>query len=325
MNRIYRLVFNAALGTWVAVAENAKGRGKGGRAASALIAVLAVLSPAAHAASAADAAVVGGAGTVATTGLTTTINQTSQRLAIDWTQLSTAANEALKFNQPNAQAIALNRIIGSSPSSFLGSLMANGQVFILNPNGVLFGAGSQVNVGGLVASTLAMSNADFQAGRNVFTKTTGTGSVINQGSMTATQGGYLALLAPEVRNEGVMTASLGTALLAAGNKITLNLNNGSLLGYSVDEKAIGALAENRHLIKADGGQVILSAQAVDALSSGVVNNTGVVEAMSLSRAGGKIFLEGDLVVGLLAMENTPQMVRSITSWLWIINILSKWK
>ena len=106
MNRIYRLVFNAALGIWVAVAENAKGRGKGGRAASALIAALAVLSPAAYAASAADAAVVVGAGTVATTGLTTTINQTSQRLAIDWTQLSTAANEALKFNQPNAQPMA---------------------------------------------------------------------------------------------------------------------------------------------------------------------------------------------------------------------------
>ncbi len=296
MNRIYRLVFNAALGIWVAVAENAKGRGKGGRAASALIAVLAVLSPAAHAASAADATVVSGAGTVATAGLNTTINQTSQRLAIDWTQLSTAANESLTFNQPNAQAIALNRIIGSSPSNLLGSLTANGQVFILNPNGVLFGAGSQVNVGGLVASTLAMSNADFQSGSNIFSKTTGTGSVVNQGSMTAAPGGYLALLAPEVRNEGVMSASLGTALLAAGNKVTLNLNNGSLLGYSVDEGAIKALADNKHLILADGGQVLLSAKAADALSTAVVNNTGVIEATSLTIAGGKILLEGDLVV-----------------------------
>ena len=296
MNRIYRLVFNVALGIWVAVAENARGKGKGGGAACALLAVLAILSPAAYAASAGDASVVVGTGSVATSGLTTTINQTSQSLAIDWTQLSTAANESLRFNQPNAQAIALNRITGSSPSSFLGSLTANGQVFILNPNGVLFGAGSQVNVGGLVASTLAMSNADFQAGRHVFTSAGGTGSVVNQGSMTAAQGGYLALLAPEVRNEGVMTASLGTALLAAGNKITLNLDNGSLLGYSIDEKALGALVENKHLIKADGGQVILSARAVDSLSSGVVNNTGVVEAKSLTSVGGKILLEGDLVI-----------------------------
>ena len=85
MNRIYRLVFNAALGIWVAVAENAKGRGKGGRAASALLAVLAILSPSAYAANAADATLRGGTGTVATVGNTTTINQTSQRMALDWT------------------------------------------------------------------------------------------------------------------------------------------------------------------------------------------------------------------------------------------------
>ena len=139
MNRIYRLVWNAALGIWVAVAENAKGRGKSGRAACALLSVLAILSPSAYAADAANASVVRGTGSVTTTGLNTTINQTSQRLAIDWTTLSTVKGEALSFVQPNAQAIALNRITGSSPSSFLGSLTANGQVFILNPNGVLFG------------------------------------------------------------------------------------------------------------------------------------------------------------------------------------------
>lgn len=277
MNRIYRLVFNEALGVWVAVAEKSRGRGKCGRAASALLAVLAILSPSAHAANAADATIRGGAGTVATVGNTTTIQQTSQRLALDWTQLSTAAGEALNFNQPNAQAIALNRITGSSPSTFLGSLTANGQVFILNPNGILFGAGSQVNVGGIVASTLGMNPTDFMNGSNTFTKTTGTGSVVNQGSMTAAQGGYLALLAPEVRNEGVMTASLGTALLAAGNKVTLNLNNGSLLSYSIDQGAINALAENKQLVKADGGQVLLSAKALDSLTTATVNNTGIIE------------------------------------------------
>ena len=175
MNRIYRLVFNAALGIWVAVAENARGKGKGGRAASALIAVLAVTGSAAYAADAGYATVRGGAGSVATLGNTTTINQVSQRLAIDWTKLSTASGEALNFNQPNAQAIALNRITGSAPSNFMGSLTANGQVFILNPNGVLFGAGSQVNVGGIAASTLGMNPTDFMNGSTTFTKTTGTG------------------------------------------------------------------------------------------------------------------------------------------------------
>ena len=182
MNRIYRLVWNTALSLWVAVAENARGKSKCGsgrssvdcssfhqgdgghghdggsgftlnavcKAALGVLSSLLLMVSQAHAADAANAAVVAGAGTVATAGNVTTINQATQRLAIDWTSLSTRANEALVFNQPNAQAIALNRITGSSPSELLGSLTANGQVFILNPNGVLFGAGSQVNVGGLV-------------------------------------------------------------------------------------------------------------------------------------------------------------------------------
>ncbi|MFS2037011.1 YDG domain-containing protein [Polaromonas sp. CT11-55] len=334
MNRIYRLVWNAALSLWVAVAENAKGRSKGGsargsvqwddveeqggsggdgggagfrlntacRAALVLLASLAVLTHEAHAADAANASVSAGTGSVSTLGNTTTINQASQRLAIDWTSLSTAANEALRFNQPNAAAIALNRITGSSPSELLGSLTANGQVFILNPNGVLFGAGSQVNVGGLVASTLSMSNADFMAGNHVFTGSGG--SVVNQGTLNAAPGGYLALLAPEVRNEGVMTASLGTALLAAGNKVTLNLDNGSLLGYSIDQGAINALAENKQLIKADGGQVLLSAKAMDSLTTATVNNSGVIEARTIQNKAGRILLMGDMESGTVNVGGT---------------------
>ncbi|CAN7228542.1 YDG domain-containing protein [Polaromonas sp. LjRoot131] len=336
MNRIYRLVWNAALSLWVAVAENAKGRSKGGsvrgsvlfdpaladaaeggggggsgfrlnsacRAALVLLASLVVLTHEAHAADAANAAVSAGSGSVSTLGNTTTIHQSSQRLAIDWTSLSTAANEALRFNQPNAAAIALNRITGSSPSELLGSLTANGQVFILNPNGVLFGAGSQVNVGGLVASTLSMSNADFMAGNHVFTGSGGSGSVVNQGTLTAANGGYIALLAPEVRNEGVIGATLGTALLAAGNKVTLTIDNGSLLGYSIDQGAINALAENRQLIKADGGQVLLGAKALDSVTTAAVNNTGIIEAKTFQNKAGRILLIGDMETGTVNVGGT---------------------
>jgi filamentous hemagglutinin family protein len=306
MNRIYRLVWNAALNLWVAVAENAKGQGKGGsarnKAALVMLVPLAGLMHGAQAADAANATVSAGTAGVATVGNTTTINQSSQRAAIDWTSLSTRANEALIFNQPNAQAIALNRITGSSPSELLGSLTANGQVFILNPNGVLFGAGSQVNVGGLVASTLSMSNADFMDGKHVFTGSGG--SVVNQGTLSAAPGGYLALLAPEVRNEGVMIASLGTALLAAGNKVTLNLDNGSLLGYSIDQGAINALAENKQLIQANGGQVLLSAKAMDSLTTATVNNTGVIEAKTIQNKAGRILLMGDMSYGTVNVAGT---------------------
>jgi len=309
MNCIYRIVWSLVSNSWVAVAENVRGRGKSTSGPRMVAAALALVGaswslPSAYAADAANAAVSAGTAGIATVGNTTTISQASQRVAIDWTSLSTRANEALVFNQPNAQAIALNRITGSSPSELLGSLTANGQVFILNPNGVLFGAGSQVNVGGFVASTLSMSNADFMVGNHVFSNNGGRASVVNQGSLNAGRGGYLALLAPEVRNEGVMTASLGTALLAAGNKVTLNLDNGSLLGYSIDQGAIKALAENKHLIQADGGQVLLSAKAMDSLTTATVNNTGVIEAKTIQNKAGRILLMGDMEAGTVNVGGT---------------------
>ncbi len=318
INRIYRLVWNAASSLWVAVAENARGGTKGGARSGVSVSVaggftlnavcsagllmFAMGAQQAQAADAANASVSAGAAGITTVGNTTTINQGSQRVAIDWTSLSTRANEALVFNQPNAAAIALNRITGSSPSELFGSLTANGQVFILNPNGVLFGAGSQVNVGGLVASTLSMSNDDFMNGKLVFTGSGG--SVVNKGTLKAAPGGYLALLAPEVRNEGVMTANLGTALLAAGNKVTLNIDNGSLLGYSIEQGAINALAENKHLIQANGGQVLLSAKAMDNLTTATVNNTGVIEAKTIQNKAGRILLMGDMEVGTANVAGT---------------------
>jgi filamentous hemagglutinin family protein len=314
MNHLYRLVWSRVANSWVAVAETARGKGKTKNRTGKLAARLTVAAFSAtaasfalpsftYAANAADATVTAGSGNVTTVGTTTTINQTSQGLALDWTSLSTAANEALIFRQPNASAIALNRITGSNPSEMLGSLTANGQVFILNPNGVLFGAGSQVNVGGLVASTMSLSNADFEAGSFNFSGS-GAGAVVNQGTMTAAAGGYLALLAPEVRNEGVMLASLGTALLAAGNKVTLSLDNGSLLGYSIDQGAINALAENRQLIQANGGQVLLSAKALDSLTSATVNNTGIIEAKTIQNKAGRILLMGDMASGTVNVAGT---------------------
>lgn len=312
MNRVYRVVWNQVSNTWTAVAENARGRGKstGGAqlvAAAVALASVSFMVPSAQAADAAQATVAAGAGSVSTVGSTTTIHQTSARLALDWTSLSTRPNESLVFKQPNAQAVALNRITGSSPSEFLGSLSANGQVFVLNPNGVLFGNGAQVNVGGLVASTLSLGNADFMAGKYVFGASASMGggaSVINRGTLRAADGGYVALLAPQVRNEGVVTAQLGTALLAAGNKVTLNLDNGSLLGYSIDQGALQALVDNKQLIQADGGQVLLSAKAADALSTSVVNNSGIIEARSIQNKAGRILLTGDAAGGTVTVGGT---------------------
>jgi len=246
MNRIYRLVWSQVFNTWVAVSENTKGRGKSISGLKLIAATLALTSGALLAPLALAAPTGGqisaGLGSIAQAGANTTITQSSQNLAINWQSFGIGASEAVNFIQPNASAIALNRVLGQDPSQILGSLSANGQVFILNPNGVLFGKGSQVNVGGLTASTLNISDADFMAGNHTFSNGGTAGSVVNQGTLTAAQGGYIALLAPEVRNEGVISATLGTALLAAGDKVTLNLNNGSLLNYSIDQGSLNALA-----------------------------------------------------------------------------------
>ena len=266
MNRVYRLIWSQVLNAWVCCAENVKGRGKS-MSGRKLIAAALALSGGAFLTPLAMAGPVGGqvtagAGTIAQAGLNTTIKQTTPNLAINWQGFNVAANEAVRFIQPSTMSVVLNRVIGQSPSSILGSLNANGQVFVVNPNGVLFGSGAQVNVGGLVATTLNISDADFMAGKYSFSLPSSPsslhgGAVINQGTLTAAQGGYIALLSPEVRNEGVIVATLGTALLAAGDKVTLNLNNGSLLSYSIDQGALNALADNKQLIQADGGQVFM--------------------------------------------------------------------
>ena len=199
--------------------------------------------------------VTAGSAAIQRSGATLTVNQATDRAAIDWQSFGVAAAEAVRFNQPGASSVVLNRVLGQNPSQIFGSLSANGQVFLLNPNGVLFAQGAQVSVGALVASTLTLSDADFLAGRYTFSKGTNAGSVVNQGTITAGNGGYVALIGPRVVNEGVIGARLGTVALAAGDQVTLNLNGNSLVSIAVDRGVLDALASNHQLISAGGGQV----------------------------------------------------------------------
>jgi filamentous hemagglutinin family protein len=296
MNHIYRIVWNASLSLWTVASETAKGRSKSSSSGKKrLAAVLCLASPLALA-NPTGGTVSAGSGTIAQSGTTTTITQSCQNLAIDWSSFSVGAKETVQFFQPNAVAIALNRITGSTPTSMLGRLSANGQVFILNPNGVLFGRNAQVNVGGLLASTLNISNADLMAGK-ISLAGNSSASVINQGNLTSSTGGYVALVGARVSNQGSIHSPQGSALLAAGSQVTVNLNNGSLVGYKVDQGTLNALAENRQLIQADGGQVILTAQAANAIGSAVVNNTGIIEARTVQNKNGTILLLGDMSRG----------------------------
>lgn len=302
MNRVYRLVWSQVLNTWVAVAETARGRGKGGRRLRLLSVALLLGIPTAQAAPQ-GGQVTSGSGSVVQSGTVTTIQQNSQHLSLNWQSFNVSAQETVNFLQPAANAIAVNRILDSNGSRILGQINANGQVWLINPNGILFGQGAQVNVGGLVASTLATADPSAEPGVHRFGGK-GSGSIVNQGTLTAAPGGYIALLGQTVSNQGVITARLGTVALAAGNATTLTFNNNHLVHLQVDDNTLDALAENRQLIRADGGQVIMNAGARNSLLASVVNNTGVIEARTVEERNGTILLLGGMRRGTVRVGGT---------------------
>ena len=237
--------------------------------------------------------VTAGAATIAAGGATTTITQTTNKAAINWQSFGIKSGETVQFIQPSASSVALNRVVGSDASAIYGTLSANGKVFLINPNGILFAPGSQVNVGGLVASTLNLSDSDFLKGNYSFDKNGSAASVVNQGSIRTGDGGYVVFLGPKVSNEGIISAQV--AGLAAGDKVSLDFSGDKLLSFTVDTRAAGAIAANSGGILADGGTVIMSTGTKDALLSTVVNNTGVIQARTVNGASGKIILEGGTV------------------------------
>ena len=227
-----------------------------------------------------------------------TVNQTSNRAVIDWNSFNVGANAKVQFNQPSSSAVVLNQILGNNASQIYGQISANGQVFLSNPNGIYFSPTAQVDVGGLVATTGRANADDFMAGKSVFNRAGATGSVVNDGQLNAALGGYIALLAPEVRNQGVIVAQAGTVALASGEAITLNFNGAGtgLAGITTTPQTIAALVENRSAVVAEGGYIVLSAHALASLQGSVVKNSGQLSASSLSTKGGKIVLMADSIV-----------------------------
>lgn len=231
--------------------------------------------------------VVAGQAGISQAGPVTNINQSTNKAIINWQGFSVGAKETVNFYQPGASSATLNRVIGNETSVINGAINANRQVFIVNSAGVLFGKGSQVNVGGLVASTLDISNSDFMAGNYKFSGNS-SASIVNQGRIRAHGGGYVALLGKTVSNEGVISARLGTVAMSSGDKITLNFEGNSLLDVTIDKGTLNALVQNKRAIRANGGQVIMTAKAADQVLSAQVNNSGIVQARSVAalRGGG---------------------------------------
>jgi filamentous hemagglutinin family protein len=218
-------------------------------------------------------AVVSGSASVASTGSTLTVTNTANTV-INWQTFSIGAGEITRFNQPSPASAVLNRVITQDPSTILGSLQSNGRIYLINPGGIVFGAGSRVDAAGLVASTLNLSDADFLAGRLRFDGTVGAGPVVNNGTIATfgEAGAPVYLVGPVVINGGVITSPGGEVLLAAGTSVEV-VDPGTP-NISVQITAPGNQALNLGTILAASGRVNIFA--------GLVQQLGVVQADMLA-------------------------------------------
>ena len=237
----------------------------------------------------------------------------SDQAIIQWSSFDIASNERVQFLQPSSTATVLNRVVGGQASQIAGSLAANGWLFLINPAGITFAPSARVEVGGLIASSLDLSNEAFLSRHYQFLQPAGAtpASVVNRGTMTTmAPGGVLALLGGAVANHGTMTARLGTVALAAGAKTTLTLDLEGLLAVVVDEPTAGLVlgmdgrlpeaAVNTGTLAAEGGAVCVTAAALHQVFDRLVNQTGVLEATSTLERQGRIFLTasgGDVRLG----------------------------
>ncbi|MEI6651987.1 MAG: autotransporter-associated beta strand repeat-containing protein, partial [Chlorobiaceae bacterium] len=309
MNRIFNVIWSTTREKWVVVSEKVKSNGGVPKSSLLSIALLTSLLATGVPAYAIDSGalpaggqITAGAGSIGSSGSRMTVNQGSQQMIANWSSFNIGTDASVQFIQPNVSATVLNRIADQNPSQILGSLSANGKVFLLNQSGIIFGKNARVDVGGLVASSLNMLDSDFLAAKYKFFTSGNAGKILNQGSIIVAPGGVVALIAPKVTNEGAITAKSGSAALGAGNKVSVDFTGDGLITLTVDQGVIDALVENKGLVKADGGLVVMTASAADALSQSTVNNSGIIEANTLQQQGGRILL--DAVGGMTTVSGT---------------------
>ncbi len=268
-------------------------------AGAALGSALPVLAQPAPNARPVGGSVVAGAATIAQSSNVTTIDQTTQRAAINWQSFNIGSQQTVHFDQPSSSAMALNRVVGPNPSEIAGRIDANGQVVLTNQSGVMFYKGSQVNTAGLMVSAAGISNGNFMAGKMVFDQAAKPNArVANQGTITVRNAGLAALVAPQVANSGVINAQLGHVVLAGAQKATLDLYGDGLMAIDVTGQVVQApngataLVTNTGLIRADGGTVQLTAQAADGIVQALVNAGGRVQANSVGDRTGTVVMNG---------------------------------
>ncbi|MBU6449955.1 MAG: filamentous hemagglutinin N-terminal domain-containing protein, partial [Rhodospirillales bacterium] len=263
-------------------------------------------------------AVVGGSASIAQATGSTTITQSSNRAAINWQSYNVGSDAHVTYVQPSASAITLNRVVTPSPSVIAGHISANGQIVLINQSGVVFTHGAEVTAQSVIVSTSDIKNSDFMAGRMNFTGTPSPGAkIVNDGEITAGQAGLVGLVAPQVANNGLISARLGQVVLAGADAFTLDLYGDKLVSLDVTKavrevdlngKTVPALVTNKGLIVADGGRITITASDADALVSQLLQVGGTLRANSADGKTGTIALQavggGINIAGNLLAQGT---------------------
>lgn len=262
-----------------------------------------VLTPAVILAAPQGGRVVGGSATISAEGAATTIRQTSDRAIINWNSFDIGRAESVTHTMPSPGSAGLHRVVGGGgPSQIQGKLESNGSIYLVNPAGVVLHKGAQVNVGGFTATTRDIADENFMKGNMVFDRPGQAGAaIVNKGSITVRESGLAALVAPTVRNEGVIAARLGKVALASGDAAwKLDLHGDDLVTFTVSDSDARTLhaadgtplsggVENSGSIRAEGGVVVLTASQLDGIVSSVVNSGEVSTASADGRGGGITF------------------------------------
>ena len=330
----FKTVFSKRLGCLVAVGEHASSQGKANGASGApgvagaslgtwsqFVGVLVAGSAAVGLAWAAPAnnalptggQVAQGGASISTNGANMNIQQTTAKAVVNWQSFDIGKDAKVNIQQPGADSVMLNRVTGANPSQIFGQLNANGQVVLVNPNGVLFGKDGSVSATSFTASTLGISDANFMAGNMQYERNGSTASVVNQGSIK-TSGGYVALLGASVSNEGKIETNGGTAYLAAAETVKVPLSGSGRIKLELSPSAINAAVSNSKegTIVTQGGQVYMQAAALNTavasiIQSGAVDTTGNQGgAVHLLADGGTIKVDGSITANSTGQDDKGQ-------------------
>ena len=238
--------------------------------------------------------VVSGSANISANGKKLDVYQQSDRAVIDWRSFDIQIDEHTQFHQPSSSATALNRVNSADPSHILGQLSANGNVILVNPNGVFFGSGSKVDVNGLIATTSDITNADFMAGNLRFNiPGNPNAAVVNAGNISAKDAGLVALVAPNVANHGVITAKFGRVELASGDSFMVDLYGDGLYELKVSDEVLSQLVSNTGSIRAEGGTIAITASAGKEIVNSLITIEGELRAPTIEEKGGKIIIAAE--------------------------------